>query len=363
MKRRAFRGAVRGALLITVAACAGAQQNPLLPGREALELYQRAVQWMESTAVAIPELARAGAPVTENARAAVLNLQRASGQPAALTHSLLVNLRAYLALADSVPKPYPFPEEARRQLAELRDAAVRIEAHFHALLEQKDTLLRGADRDNLRRYAEANARAGAPVPGKPRVVFLGDSITDGWRLNEYFPERDFINRGISGQITGEMLGRMRADVIALKPAAMVVLAGTNDIARGVPVSTIRNNLAMIADLAVASQIKPIFASVLPVSDYHKDRNPQYERTPGRPPATILALNAWLADFCRQRGFAYLDYFSKSVDSAGLLQAGLADDGLHPNSAGYRLMAPLVLEAIEKTIVPPPPAPKRRRLPC
>ena len=206
---------------------------------------------MESTATTIPGLMRAGAPVAENTRAAVANLEKASGQPAALTYTLLVHLKAYMALADSVPKPYPFPEEASKQFAELHQVIIRIESHFEALLAQKDTLLRGADRDNLRRYAESNARLGPPQAAKPRVVFLGDSITDGWRLNEYFPERDFVNRGISGQITGEMLGRMKADVIDLKPAVMVVLAGTNDIARGVPLTTIQNNLTMIADLAEA----------------------------------------------------------------------------------------------------------------
>jgi lysophospholipase L1-like esterase len=352
-----------GALLLILTPAFGAQENPLLSSRQALELYRRSVQLIESTATAIPGLARAGAPVAENTRAAVVNLEKSSGQPAALTYTLLVNLRAYLALADSVPKPYPFPEEASRQFAELRQAIIRIDSHFEALLAQKDTQLRGADRDNLRRYAEANARLGPPEAAKPRVVFLGDSITDGWRLNEYFPERDFVNRGISGQITGEMLGRMKTDVMDLKPAVMVVLAGTNDIGRGVPLTTIQNNLAMIADLAETGRIKPIFASVLPVSDYHKDKNPQYEQTPRRPPAAIRSLNLWLADFCRKRNFTYLDYFSKLADQAGLLTAELADDGLHPNSAGYRAMAPLALEAIEKAVVPPPqPKAKKRRLP-
>jgi lysophospholipase L1-like esterase len=152
------------------------------------------------------------------------------------------------------------------------------------------------------------------------VVFLGDSITDGWRLNEYFPDRDFVNRGIGGQITGQMLGRMKADVIDRQPAAVVVLAGVNDIARGAPIETIRNNLAMIADLAVAHRIKPVFASILPVHDYQ------------RPMATIRALNEWLAAMCRQRGFVYLDYFPAMADAGGFLRAELADDGLHPNAA-------------------------------
>jgi len=337
-----------------------AQPRALLSGKEAFELYGRAVQLMESTSVATPELARAAAPLIENARQAVISLRATPGQDGALTYTLLANLRAYLTLADAVPKPEAPSQEAQRQLAELRDGAGRMEVHFRALLEQRETLLRHPDRDNLRRYADANAKLPPPQPGRPRVVFLGDSITDGWRLNEYFPERDFVNRGISGQITGEMLGRMKADVIDLRPVVMLVLAGTNDIARGVSLETIQNNLTMLADLAEAHQIKPLFASLLPVSDYHKDRNPQFEQTKRRPPATMRELNAWLAGFCRQRNCAYVDYFTALADSSGLLKADLADDGLHPNSAGYRLMAPLALEAIDKALAALQPKARKKR---
>ena len=203
---------------------------------------------------------------------------------------------------------------------------------------------------NLRRYAEANGTQAGPVSGKPRVLFYGDSITDGWRLNEYFPERDYVNRGISGQITGEMLGRMQADVIAHRPQAMLILAGTNDIARGVAVGTIQNNLTMIADLCEFHKIKVILASILPVSDHHKAVNPRFEMTKGRPPAVIRELNTWMAAFAKKRGFTYLNYYDSMVDSGGFLKAELADDGLHPNSAGYRVMAPLAQVAIDETVV-------------
>src|SRR5574340_587 len=313
---------------------------------------------MESTGVAAPGLARAGAPAVENARQALTNL-KFSSQNVADTYAFLTNLRAYLAIADTVPKPYPMPAEAARQFTDLRQAAERIEAHFRVLLEQKEKQLRGSDRDNLKRYADANLKAGPATP--ERVVFLGDSITDGWRLNEYFAGRDFVNRGISGQITGEMLGRMMADVIDLKPKAMIVLAGTNDIARGVPVITIENNLTMIADLAEFHKIKPMFASLLPVSDYHKDVNPANERSKQRPPAIILELNGWIKNFCARRGFRYVDYYSVTVDKAGFFQPEIADDGLHPNAKGYRLMAPVVLEAIEAALKPAPePSKKKRR---
>jgi len=266
-------------------------------------------------------------------------------------YRFLSSIRVYLELADALPKPNPFAEAAQKQIAALRDQRDRLEAHFRALLESKEQRLRSGDRDNLRRYADANRDAGAARDGENRVVFLGDSITDGWRLNEYFPGKPYVNRGIGGQITGEMLGRMKADVIDLKPAAMVVLAGTNDLARGVALPVIQNNLLLIADLAGLYGIKPIFASILPVHDYHKDKDPGWEQTPIRPPASILAMNRWIQELCKQRGFTYLDYFSPMVDEKGLLKAELAGDGLHPNAAGYRVMGPLAEAAIAKTLVP------------
>ncbi len=349
-----------GALLYMAAA--PAQQNAMLPDAEFIRLSERVLELMGSTRVSIPELARAGEPLAENARQALATLRANGPRDSTLVRVFLVNLRGYLALADAVPKPYPFPEEARSQFAELRDAHDRLDSHFSALLALKEAQLKDPDRDALQRYAEANLKIGAPRPGVQRVVFLGDSITDFWRLNEYFPpERDFVNRGISGQITGQMLGRMKADVIDLKPALVLVLAGTNDIARGVPVKTIEDNLTMIADLAAANKIKPLFASLLPVSDYHKADDPLYERSKRRPPETIRAVNDWLRKFCRDRNLPYVDYYAQLVDASGFLKADASDDGLHPNSKGYRLMAPVVQAVLDK-LLQPAPAPKKRRFP-
>ena len=350
-------------LAITLSAQQPESGQALMAGRELLDSYQRVIQLMESTTVSVPELARAGAPLIENARQAFTNV-RATPADTVSNYAFLTNLRAYLALSDSVPKPFPFSTEAQKQFNDLRDALVRADSHFRALIEFKDRQLRSPDRDNLARYAEMDSRTAPPGTEKPRVVLLGDSITDGWRLNEYFPERDFINRGISGQITGQMLGRMESDVIKLQPAIMLVLAGTNDIARGVPVSTIEDNLTAIADLADFHQIKVIFASVLPVSDYHKDVNPNYEMTRTRPLSSIRALNDWLKALCTRRDFTYLDYYTQMADADGYLKADIADDGLHPNSLGYRIMAPLALAAIDKAIAGAPagtPKPKKHRL--
>ncbi len=355
MNRSAF---IAVAAVLIVSTGAAGQDNPLLGSREAGELFTRSMQLMESTVLTVPGLARSAEPLIENSRQSLTSLKAQRNLHPGHTYELLTTLRAYLALSDSLPKPYPYPEEASRQSAELRAAVARIDSHFQALMEQRERALRAPDRDNLKRYAEANLRVGPPQVMKPRAVLLGDSITDGWRLNEYFPDSDFINRGISGQITGQMLGRMKADVIDLDPKAVVILAGTNDIARGVELSTIQDNLTMIAELAKLHSIKVIMASVLPIHDYNKGENPMFERSPQRPPKTILALNDWIADYCRKNRHTYLDYFSAMVDDNGFLKKDLADDGLHPNSAGYQVMAPLVWNAIVKT-VPQPAGPSRR----
>lgn len=329
---------------------AGSVTGALLPNAQVNDLCGRLGELMEAGGVAIPELQRAAAPVIENTRqnCIQLRLQPGRGQ---ITYSLLINLRAYLALADSVPKPFPFSEAAQKQLIELRDDATRLDAHFRALVENRDRLLVSPDPGNLLRYAEANRKLPAPAAGKPRVVFFGDSITDLWHLNEYFPDNDYLNRGISGQTSGQLLQRMKNDVIDLHPQTVLILIGTNDLARDTPVTTIEGNYQMLADLASAYKIKVIFASVLPVSDYHKDQDPSYERRLQRPPALIKALNDWLQTFCSQRGYVYLDYYAATVDQATQLQSDLSDDGLHPNAKGYRVMAPLAAAAIGKTLAP------------
>ena len=322
------------------------QDDERLSGKDARELYRRVADLMDATSFAAPELARAGAPLIENARQsaralAVGNTREHSG----VQYRLLVNARIYLQIADAVPKPRPFAEEIGGQLIDLRQAVDRLATHFRATLDHKENIVRGSDRDQLARYAEDNSELGGAGPAENRVVFLGDSITDGWPLNQYFPAKPYVNRGISGQITGQMLGRMQADVIDLQPAVVLILAGTNDLARGVPSDTIKNNLAMIASLAAAQGVTPVFASVLPVSDHHKQNDPNYRRSGLRPPRDILSLNRWIRDFCAERGLIYLDYHSKMTDSEGQLRAELADDGLRPNGEGYKVMAALAQAAI------------------
>ena len=188
---------------------------------------------------------------------------------------------------------------------------------------------------------------GAPKPGEDRVVFMGNSITEGWAryFDAMFPGKPYVGRGISGQTTPQMLVRFRQDVIALKPRVVVILAGTNDIAGNTGPSTIEmieDNITSMVDLAKASGIRVVLSSVLPVYDY--------PWRPGLEPAPkILALNAWMKDYAARAGSVYLDYHSAMADARQGLRSELSPDGVHPNESGYRVMAPLVEKAIAEAL--------------
>jgi lysophospholipase L1-like esterase len=208
------------------------------------------------------------------------------------------------------------------------------------------------DFGELNRYRNADAALAALAAKESRVIFIGDSITDYWKLADYFPGKPYvvINRGIDGQTTPQMLVRFRQDVIDLHPAVLVVLAGTNDVA-GVtgPARNedIEANYASMAELAHVHHIRVVFASLLPVNNYTDDAKESFAL---RPRERILALNAWLKDYCAKNGLVYLDYFSAMVDDKGMLKRDLSDEGLHPNAAGYKVMAPLAEKAIAKALV-------------
>ncbi|HEY3266947.1 MAG TPA: SGNH/GDSL hydrolase family protein [Armatimonadota bacterium] len=205
----------------------------------------------------------------------------------------------------------------------------------------------GPDWPNLGRYRDENAQLPAPARDEKRVVFMGDSITDGWGrgTGEFFPGKPYVNRGIGGQTTPQMLIRFRPDVINLKPKAVVINAGTNDIAGNTGPTTleaIEGNLASMAELAKANGIKVILASVTPVYDY--------PWRPGLDPAPkIKALNQWIQDYARAHGHVYLDYYSALMDDRGGFKSDLCKDGVHPNAAGYAVMGPLAEKAIKKAL--------------
>ena len=203
------------------------------------------------------------------------------------------------------------------------------------------------DFGQLARYRSANDLLAKGAPAKGRVVFFGDSITDGWKLENYFADRAYVNRGIGGQTTPQMLVRFRQDVIELSPKAVVILAGTNDIAGNT--GPMRNedivaDLATMAELATSHRIAAVVASILPVHNYTPRAQDFFAQ---RPVQRILDVNRSLKEYCARNRIVYLDYFSAMVDQKGLLRGDLAEDGLHPNDAGYKIMAPLAEAAIAK----------------
>lgn len=209
------------------------------------------------------------------------------------------------------------------------------------------------DFGQLARYRDADKSLPAPAAGENRVVFVGDSITDYWKLDDYFPGKPYINRGVDGQSTPEMLVRFRQDVIDLHPAVLVILAGTNDIAcvtGRTRNEDIESNYASMAELARVHHIRVVFSSLLPVYNYTADSKESFAL---RPRERLLALNSWLKDYCANNGFVYLDYASALADDKGMLRRELSDDGLHPNDAGYKIMVPLAEKAIAKALAGKP----------
>ena len=199
----------------------------------------------------------------------------------------------------------------------------------------------------LARFRDANAALAAPAPGEARVVFLGNSITEAWapRFATLFPGKPYIGRGIGGQTTPQLLVRFRQDVVALHPRVVVLLAGTNDIAGNTGPTTleaIEANVASMVDIARANDIRVVLCSVLPVYDYPWRRGLE-------PAPKIRALNAWLRGHAQARGLVYADFHTAMADARGGLPDSLAADGVHPNAAGYAIMAPIVERAISEAL--------------
>lgn len=198
------------------------------------------------------------------------------------------------------------------------------------------------DWPQLGRYADANAALPPSQPG--RVVFYGDSITDAWTLNggKFFPGKPYVNRGISGQTTEQLVVRFRQDVINLQPTAVVILAGTNDIAGNTGPETpemIEDNFRSMVDLARANNIRVVLASVLPAARY------PWRPSAGNPAEKIRALNDWLKSYAASQNLTYLDYYSAMAGPNGGMKPGISIDGVHPNAAGYAIMEPLAEKAL------------------
>jgi lysophospholipase L1-like esterase len=239
-----------------------------------------------------------------------------------LMKAIFVCLAAVILFAPAVAQQPPDPCAALKQ-------------------DRKEMELTLRDWPNLARYRDDDTKLGQPAKGESRVVFLGDSITEFWSLNDSFPGKPYVNRGISGQTTPQMLLRFRQDVITLQPKAVVILAGTNDIAENtgpITLAGIEDNLVSMVDLAKRAGIRVILSALVPAAKY-----------PWRPDLApvekIRALNGWIKDYAAREGLVFLDYHSAMANEQRGLRVELSEDGVHPNRAGYAVMAPLAEKAI------------------
>jgi lysophospholipase L1-like esterase len=251
---------------------------------------------------------------------------------------------AYSSIPSSLAQtPAQTPAPLPPALLECTDLATALRA-----VANNDARLR--DWPQIARYREANRG----IAGSD-VVFMGDSITDAWpqpRFGAFFPGKNYVGRGISGQTTPQMLIRMRPDVIALKPKIVVILGGTNDIAGNTGPMTdeqIEGNLASMGELASANGIKVVLSSITPVSNYHVANPNVPPQTTLRPLTRVHAINDWMRQYATAHKHEYLDYFPAMVDDKGMLRTDLSGDDLHPNAAGYAIMAPLAEAAIQKAL--------------
>jgi lysophospholipase L1-like esterase len=258
-------------------------------------------------------------------------------------------LIAMLFIGTAVGAQTPAPPAAATQTAAPAATCPEMATALTTLMA-RDVRMR--DWAEMARYRDANKTLPPPSNSEARVVFMGDSITDAWqqpRYGGFFPGKPYVDRGISGQTTPQMLVRFRRDVIDLGPKAVVILAGTNDIAGNTGPMTneeIQGNLASMSELAHAHDIKVVLASITPVSEYHVRGTPQ---TTARPMERIKAINAWITSYAASHGDIYLDYFSAMIDDKGLMRAELTEDDLHPNAKGYAIMGPLAEAAIARAL--------------
>ena len=249
---------------------------------------------------------------------------------------LLAGLSAACPVTSSAQTPSPAVSGTSQQSTPTHDQEIIL--RMQAQLQ---------DWANLHRYAAENAALPPPAQGSAdrRVVFMGDSITDGWGrapgTGAFFPGKPYVNRGISGQTTPQMLVRFYPDVVRLHPAVVVILAGTNDIAGNTgpeTPDTIKGNIAAMADIAKSNGIRVVLASITPAYVY--PWKPEV-----RPTDEIRELNAWMKSYCGTQGCVYLNYFDAMADPKGAMLPGLSSDGVHPLVKGYAIMAPLAEQAI------------------
>ena len=265
---------------------------------------------------------------------------------------LYISLLCLLGCAQVASDPKPDGSQAGKPADTKGSLSTSKDAEEQRKAQERERRIHN-DWPNLIHYREANALAGLPAKGETRVVFFGDSITDAWIriMPEFFQGKSYLDRGIGGQTTAQLLVRFRQDVVDLGPKVVVILAGTNDIAGNTGPCTpemIEDNLKSMVEICRANGIRPVLASILPAADYPWKRNLE-------PGPKIVALNAWLEDYARKKALVFLDYYSAMNDGKLGLSASLSDDGVHPNRRGYAVMGPLAEKAIASALAADPAA--------
>jgi acyl-CoA thioesterase I len=277
-------------------------------------------------------------------------MNRIAVRNALFAAGLLAGLMVPAQLAAQEPASVPETKTPAPVLVAPALAAAKTTASGHPDNDywRKHDELMLSDFPWLARFKDADAKLGPPAAGENRVVFMGDSITEAWHFDGpagSFPGKPYINRGISGQTTPQMVLRFRQDVIGLKPKVVVILAGTNDIAGNTGPETpeeIEGYLASMAELATANHIRVVLCSILPAFDYPWQRGLE-------PAPKIDTLNAWIKAYAAEKGDVYVDFHSAMKDERDGLPPALSRDGVHPNAAGFAIMAPLVEAGIAKAL--------------
>lgn len=254
----------------------------------------------------------------------------------------LAAMLAPIAMAAQEAPPAPLTPVQQAEAAKV--AAVYTSRGTDQYWIMHDARLK-VDFGDLEHFAKEDRSLAPPAAGEERVVFIGDSITAGWKMATSFPGKPYINRGISGESSSQMLLRFRQDVIDLQPKAVVILAGTNDIAGNTGPMTAEqteSNLQSMADLATANGIRVVLCSIPPSLDYWW--------APGKIPAPKIAvLNKWIAAYAARKGYVYVDFYSKLKDAQGGYKPGLSRDDVHPGPAAHAIMDPLTEAGIEKAL--------------
>lgn len=294
---------------------------------------------VESVAATFPALETATAEIRLSVKE-VGDLLKSSPDSTSLSYQFLTKLKEFLIIADTLRRPDMTRAGAPGDLDKLRDSIDQFDGHFAALIAVRETKSKAAiaDPSDLKRYEDANAAEATWAGPQLRYVFIGDTATEKWPLASAFPGKPFLNRGIAGQTSSQILSRFIADVVALHPEAAIINAGTADLANGADMRQIADNLVMMGDVARAHSVHPIFTSLLPAAG---------PGTGNLRVETVKQLNEWILNYCVREKLVFVDYYSSLTGPTGALRPEFTDDGLTPNGAAFAIMTTKLTDGLKR----------------